>query len=324
MKNNLLNHSNTSNNLNISCSFYLLCKQSYLKNQTSSLNNLQKILQNIFTDANIDIKFIQEDARHQLYLLNLQALNLENLNLADIQVIFKTHQIEFDCIEYTSIQNFNQLQLIAFDMDSTLIEQECIDELAKFAGISQQVASITERAMQGELDFAQSFNERLALLANTPITAIEHVLKQLTFTDGTPQWLAWLNAKGVKTMLVSGGFTNFASYVQKTLNIEHIFAHQLSLNSAQTHLTGAIDNAIVDAQAKANFVAQIAAQNSINQQYIACTGDGANDSEMMKCANYKIAFKAKPALKKVTNIHLDYVGMDALILLWQASLLVTD
>jgi len=201
-----------------------------------------------------------------------------------------------------------RVRLACFDMDSTLIQVEVIDELAAQAGCATQVRAITELAMAGELDFQQSFERRLRLLAGMPSAAVDKVLAQLPLMTGAQALFGWLTAIGVKTCIVSGGFDVFARQVQQWLGIDQVFANQLSFENEQ--LTGRATAPIVDAQFKAAKLRELAAQFQVPMSQTLAVGDGANDLPMLASAGTGIAFRAKPFVARSARIAINYGGLE--------------
>ena len=198
-------------------------------------------------------------------------------------------------------------------MDSTLIEAEVIDELAAEAGVGEQVRAITERAMRGELDFAGSFRERVALLRGLPETALEAVVKRITITEGAEHLIATLNRLGYKTAILSGGFTYFAERLAEHLGIHYVYANTLDIEDGL--VTGRVVGEIVDGARKAELLTQLAAQEGIDLQQVIAVGDGANDLPMLSAAGLGVAFRAKPLVKQSAEQSISTLGLDAILYL---------
>ncbi|KAH3673761.1 hypothetical protein WICPIJ_009672 [Wickerhamomyces pijperi] len=200
------------------------------------------------------------------------------------------------------LQRNNELRkgkkLFCFDMDSTLIYQEVIELIAAYAGVEDQVEAITTRAMNGELDFKQSLNERVALLKGINSTTIWDELKEkLQFTKGDFELMKFLKSKGTKLAVLSGGFINLASYVKEQLQLDYAFANLLETDSDGV-LTGKTVGEIVDGDKKAELTLQIAKENDIKPEEAVCVGDGSNDLKMMGIAGFGVAWNAKPIVQK--------------------------
>jgi len=204
-------------------------------------------------------------------------------------------------------------RLVAFDMDSTLIEAEVIDELAKLAGVGEQVSAITERAMRGEIDFSESFRARVALLEGLEESALDRVASELKITEGAEHLISTLRTLGYKTAILSGGFTYFAKHLQARLGMDYVFANELDI--AQGVVTGKIQGEIVDGARKAQLLRQLADDLGIDLQQVIAVGDGANDLPMLSIAGLGIAFRAKPLVKKSAEQSISTLGLDAILYL---------
>ncbi len=204
-------------------------------------------------------------------------------------------------------------RLVVFDMDSTLIRCEVIDELARLAGVYEEVAQITERAMRGELDFKASFTKRLALLEGLELTKVEEFTKQLPLMDGAERLISTLKRLGFKTAICSGGFTPMGRRLQEILGIDYVFANELE--SRDGKLTGRPSGDIVDGQKKASLMARLADDLSLDLRQVIAIGDGANDLPMIEKAGLGIAFRAKPIVKASAKQALSILGLDAVLYL---------
>ncbi len=203
-------------------------------------------------------------------------------------------------------------RLLAFDMDSTLIQTEVIDELAQRAGVGEQVAVITERAMRGELDFKRSLIERVALLKGLPESALAEVAANLPLTEGAERLLNTVKRLGYKTAILSGGFTYFGHVLQKRFGIDYVFANELEIENGV--LTGRIRGEIVDGAKKAECLIHIAQRENISLEQVVAVGDGANDLPMLSIAGLGIAFRAKPIVKAMLQQSLS-LGLDGILYL---------
>ncbi|WP_068858152.1 phosphoserine phosphatase SerB [Perlucidibaca aquatica] len=204
-------------------------------------------------------------------------------------------------------------RLVCFDMDSTLIEHEVIDELAKAAGVGEQVAEITERAMQGELDFIQSFEARVALLKGLDASVLESIAQSLKLTEGAEHLMRTLKALGYKTAILSGGFTYFGEYLQRKLGIDYVYANALEIEDGK--VTGRVVGRVVDGQRKAELLREIAASEGVNLEQVIAVGDGANDLPMLSIAGLGIAFRAKPLVKANAKQAISTLGLDGILYL---------
>ena len=204
-------------------------------------------------------------------------------------------------------------RLAVFDMDSTLIEAEVIDELAKAAGVGEQVAEITERAMRGELDFRASFKERLALLKGLPEEVLEQIAERLPLTEGAETLFSELKRLGYKTAILSGGFTYFAKRLQALLGIDYVYANELEIVDGR--LTGVAIEPIVDAQRKADLLRELAQREGLQLEQTIAVGDGANDLPMLGLAGLGVAFRAKPLVKQSAKQAISTLGLDGILYL---------
>ncbi|PCR96623.1 phosphoserine phosphatase SerB [Pseudomonas sp. FW215-R2] len=204
-------------------------------------------------------------------------------------------------------------RLAVFDMDSTLIEAEVIDELAKAAGVGDQVSEITERAMAGELDFRASFKERLALLKGLDVGVLDSIGASLRLTEGAETLFAELKRLGYKTAILSGGFTYFAKQLQAKLGIDYVFANELEVVDGKC--TGVAIEPIVDAQRKADLLKQLAEKEGLRLEQTIAVGDGANDLPMLAIAGLGVAFRAKPLVKQSAKQAISTLGLDGVLYL---------
>lgn len=204
-------------------------------------------------------------------------------------------------------------RLVCFDMDSTLIEAEVIDELAKAAGVGDQVVAITEAAMRGELDFKQSFAQRLALLKGLDESVLEGIARNLRLTEGAEKLIAALKKLGYKTAILSGGFEYFGRFIQQRLGIDYVYANQLEILDGK--VTGNVAGQVVDGERKAQLLAMLAEQEGITLEQVIAVGDGANDLPMLNVAGLGIAFRAKPLVKASAEHSISTLGLDAILYL---------
>ena len=204
-------------------------------------------------------------------------------------------------------------RLIAFDMDSTLIQAEIIDELAKMQGVEEQVSRITEAAMRGELDFKQSFTRRLSLLRGLPQSRVNELLDRVPITDGAERLISTLKRQGYKTAILSGGFTFFGRHLQSRLGIDYLHANELQIENGL--VTGTVVPPIMDGERKAEMLRQIAAKEGIPLDQTIAVGDGANDLPMLNLAGMGIAFRAKPLVRKSAQHSITTLGLDAILYL---------
>jgi phosphoserine phosphatase len=204
-------------------------------------------------------------------------------------------------------------RLVCFDMDSTLIQTEVIDELAELAGVGEQVRAITESAMNGEIDFSESFKKRMALLEGLSEDVLHNVAVNLPITKGAHRLMKALKYYGYKTAILSGGFTYFGDYLQKELGIDYVYANRLEIKDGK--LTGKYLGEIVDGNKKAEYLKAIAEKEGIHINQTIAVGDGANDLPMLNLAGLGIAFHAKPKVKENASTSISSLGLDGILYL---------
>jgi phosphoserine phosphatase len=245
--------------------------------------------------------------------LGHQAFKLNHANRAtedECRAFCEAAGYDFAFIDMTA--KLGEIGLVVMDMDSTLITIECIDEIADMCGIKPQVAAITERSMRGEIDFRQSLAERVALLAGLQQEALARVYdERLQLMPGAERLLSTLHRAGIKTLLISGGFTYFTDRLKQQLGLSAVAANTLEILDGK--LTGRIVGDIVDAQAKADGLIAMREQLGLRREQVIALGDGANDLDMLAAAGYGIACHAKPKVKAQAPYALDHVGLDGVL-----------
>ncbi len=204
-------------------------------------------------------------------------------------------------------------KLVAFDMDSTLIAAEVIDELAKLAGVGEQVAAITEAVMQGEIDFKESFKKRVALLKGLKVSELENLTKALPLSEGTELVTSTLKGLGYKLAILSGGFTFVGEYLKEKLGFDYVYANKLDLVDGR--VTGEVCGEIIDGEKKALLLREIAERENITLEQTIAVGDGANDLPMINAAGMGVAFHAKPIVRERAGSAISTVGLDGLLYL---------
>jgi len=204
-------------------------------------------------------------------------------------------------------------RLVVFDMDSTLIQTEVIDEMARVAGVGDAVSEITERAMRGELDFKESLAQRLQLLEGMDESLLAEIAETLPLTDGAERLMSMLKRLGFKTAIISGGFDYFGKRIQEKLGVDYVYANTLEVKDGK--LTGKVEGEIIDGQRKASLLKEIAQKEEIDLRQVIAVGDGANDLPMLSVAGLGIAFRAKPIVKRNARHALSQVGLDGILYL---------
>lgn len=202
-------------------------------------------------------------------------------------------------------------RLICFDMDSTLIETEVIDELAMRAGVGDQVKAITESAMRGEIDFCESFRQRCALLKGLDVSVMQEIAENLPITEGVDRLMRILKQVGFKIAILSGGFTYFGNYLKQKYNIDYVYANELEVENGK--LTGRYIGDIVDGKRKAELLRLIAQVENVDIRQTVAVGDGANDLPMISIAGLGIAFHAKPKVKATAKQSISTIGLDGIL-----------
>ncbi|MBQ1969085.1 MAG: phosphoserine phosphatase SerB [Flavobacteriales bacterium] len=208
---------------------------------------------------------------------------------------------------------YRNRRLVCFDMDSTLIQTEVMDELARRAGCGDEVSAITESAMRGEIDFRESFTRRLSTLKGLPEIVLKEVAESLPLTEGAERLISTLKRYGYKTAIISGGFSYFGEYLKKKLGIDYVFANELEIKDGM--LTGGYVGDIVDGPRKADYLKTLAKIEGISTQQVVALGDGANDLPMLRTAGLGIAFQAKPTVKANASHAISSMGLDGVLYL---------
>ena len=204
-------------------------------------------------------------------------------------------------------------RLFFFDMDSTLIQGEVIDELAKMAGVGEHVVAITASAMRGEIQFQESFRRRVGLLKGLPEARVYELLDRIPLMEGAERLFRVLAGMGVKTAVLSGGFTFFGESLRGRLGVDHVFANVLEF--AEGVVTGEVNSPIVDGARKAKLLREIAERDGVALEQVVAVGDGANDLPMLALAGLGVAFHAKPLVRATAPVSLNHLGLDGLLYL---------
>lgn len=226
--------------------------------------------------------------------------------------------LELDAASTSDLPDITKPGLVLMDMDSTAIQIECIDEIAKLAGVGEEVSEVTERAMQGELDFEQSLRQRVGKLAGADESILEQVRSTLPLMPDLPELVATLKQLGWKAAIASGGFTYFSGYLQQTLELDHAQANTLEIIDGK--LTGQVLGDVVSAQTKADILLKLAHDYQIDLVNTVAVGDGANDLVMMDAAGLGVAFHAKPKVQQQAQTAVKYAGLGGVLCILSASL----
>lgn len=267
-----------------------------VQGQAISMAHLQHIHGLVGTSA----QFVQT-AEHAYYL------PIKEQDVSDIKLFCEAQRI--DCVLVQDSHQLGRFGLAVMDMDSTLINIECIDEIADMMNLKPQISAITESAMRGEIDFAQSLRKRVALLEGLPETALQRVIdERLKANPGAHEWIAACKAHGIKTMVVSGGFTMFANHVKDLLGLDFAVANTFEIIDGK--LTGHILGDIVDAERKAAELLKLRDQLGLQAHQTIAIGDGANDLKMMSVAGAGVAYHAKPIVQTQATYAINYVGLE--------------
>lgn len=227
------------------------------------------------------------------------------------------HELALDIAPLNFHASLKQAGLLVMDMDSTAIQIECIDEIAKLAGTGEMVSAITERAMRGELDFSQSLRQRVATLKDAPESILQEVKQHLPLMPGLVETVKELKNHGWKVAIASGGFTYFAEVLQQKLDLDFIAANQFEIIDGK--LTGNVQGVIVDAQYKAQTLQQLAQQFHIATENTVAIGDGANDLAMMQVADVGVAYHAKPKVQQLAQVIVNFTDLTALLCILSAN-----
>ena len=247
--------------------------------------------------------------------LNEYAVRLEQVHINRDSWALIQEQCFAAALDVTALDkplSLSDFKLLAMDMDSTLITIECIDEIADMQGLKPQVAEITEAAMRGELEFQESLTRRVALLKGLDASALQRVYdERLQLSLGADPMLKTLQKAGLKTLLVSGGFTFFTDRMKSRLQLDYTHSNLLEIDNGK--LTGKVSGTIVDADEKQRTVERICAELGVTGQQAIVMGDGANDLKMMRIAGLSVAFRAKPVVRAQADVALNFVGLDGIL-----------
>ena len=246
----------------------------------------------------------------------INAFRLHGVNFhADISAYCFERQLDYGFVD--ARRRLSDFGLLVMDMDSTLISIECIDEIADMYQLKPQVSAITESAMRGEIDFAESLRRRVALLEELEESALQRVYdERLQLNPGAEAMLAAMKRNSIKTMLVSGGFVFFTERLKQRLGLDYALANTLEIDNGK--LTGSVLGDIVDAQGKADALLSVRQTLGLRPDQVIAMGDGANDLKMMAHAGMSVAYHAKPVVREQASVALNFVGLDGIINLFPA------
>lgn len=243
--------------------------------------------------------------------LNTRVLKLTgSINQKRLKQYCAENKINFAALKHgESVANYT---LLAMDMDSTLVNIECIDEIADFLNLKPEVQAITEAAMRGEIDFSQSLTRRVALLKGLDAAVLDQVYEQrLQLNPGAENLLKQIQQRGIHTLLLSGGFTFFTDRLKSRLKLDQAFANELEIR--QGKLTGQVMGPIIDAEGKAQKLKEVAAAQQMELRNTIAIGDGANDAKLLSTAGLSVAYFGKPVLRDLARININQGGLDAII-----------
>lgn len=268
-----------------------------------------KAISTALANFRVNIERMHHLARGEFVALEMlvDASELRDLSVLRDVIQRTCDEFGFDTIIQPDTPFRQRRRLVVFDMDSTLIDGEIIDELAKAAKVGDKVSEITHRAMSGQMDFEAALKERVALLKGLPVSILEDVAADIQLTTGAYELISTLKAMGFKLALISGGFTFFTNRLKQQLGFDYTFANDLEIKDGK--LTGRIKGRIIDREAKGKIVQELAQKAGLTREEIVAVGDGANDEIMLKNAGLGIAFNAQDLLKKVADGQLTYSNL---------------
>jgi phosphoserine phosphatase len=280
---------------------------------TQIMANFIDEVSTLLATSHINIHRIENVSDTGFKSLDIAATTTQQTNWLDIKKelikISDKHQVDMAFLK-DDVFRWNK-RLIVFDMDSTLIQMEVIDEMAKVWGVGNKVSEITEKAMNGEYDFTQSLKERVKLLKDMPEEKLHDILKKIKVTEGVEEFINTVKPLGYKTAVISGGFSFFANALKDKLGLDYAFANELEIKNGL--LTGDVTGTIVDANQKAILLELIAQQEKISPKQVVAIGDGANDLPMLSKAGLGIAYHAKDVVKESADHQMSHGPMDSIL-----------
>ena len=300
------------------------------KDSEVSFNTNEKFILNCISTSKLTPKFLRDVARtlatnkiNILRIDNMSQRSFKSLEMTttipdgiDLQKLKKdlmglsvSHQVDLAFLKDNVFRRSKRL--IVFDMDSTLIQSEVIDEMAKVLGVGEEVSKITKRAMEGEIDFDQSLTLRVSKLKGLTVEKMKVILDNLELTQGAEHFIKRVKSLGYKVGIISGGFSFFADALREKLGLDYAFSNELEIQNGA--LTGKVLGTIINAQQKAMLLKLIAQQEKISMEQVVAIGDGANDLQMLSLAGLGIAYHAKEIVKKEANHHMSHGPMTSIL-----------
>ena len=300
------------NQFNLTCNFQLVAPD-----QIEGIDHRQRLVFTYFGDTpaiaafsrvlaeeHANIEMISSETHHgaRSFEMIVNISGIDSVNRLKSRMMAKSRELNVDLAVQTLVAHRKNKRMICFDMDSTLVDMEGIDEMARRAGVHREVARITDKAMRGDFDFEESLRQRVAMLRGLALDEVMAIRNQMTLSQGVDELLTTLKWLGFKLGIVSGGFDIFADYLQDKFNLDFAFANRLETKNGA--LTGKVQGDIIDAAKKARLINQVACDMGIALDQVVAIGDGANDSLMLTQAGLGIAYNAKKALDRVANVAL--------------------
>jgi len=269
---------------------------------TPTIAELSKVL----AAQNANIEMISSETHHgaRSFEMVVNTIGVDRVDLLKSRLMAKSRSLNVDLAVQNRVAHRKNKRMICFDMDSTLVEMEGIDEMARKAGVHREVARITDKAMRGDFDFEESLRQRVGMLRGLPLEDVMEIRNNMILSRGVDELLTTLNWLGFKLGIVSGGFDIFADWLKDKYRLDFAFANRLEIKNGI--LTGKVQGDIVDAARKARLVNQVACDMGIPLDQVVAIGDGANDSLMLTQAGLGIAYNAKKALERVANVSLSH------------------